>query len=61
MGSPAADKKKVHEMTVTTLRVEREKLDAFGRVAERQHRTIAQQFRHLIDKAIEDEPEEIGA
>ena len=48
-------------MTVTTLRVEREKLDAFGRVAERQHRTIAQQFRHLIDKAIEDEPEEIGA
>ena len=51
MGS-AREKQRVHDLTVTTLRVERTKLDRFGEIADAVHRTISQQLRHLIDQAI---------
>ena len=51
MGS-AREKQRVHDLTVTTLRVERTKLDRFGEIADAEHRTISQQLRHLIDQAI---------
>lgn len=63
MGS-AREKQRVHDLTVTTLRVERTKLDRFGEIADAEHRTISQQLRHLIDQAIADadrEPEDVTA
>lgn len=60
----AREKQKIHDLTVTTLRVEREKLDRFGEIAESQHRTVSQQLRHLIEQAIAEadrEPEDVTA
>lgn len=60
----AKEKQKIHDLTVTTLRVDREKLDRFGEIAESQHRTISQQLRHLIEQAIAEddrEPEDVSA
>ena len=60
----AREKQKIHDLTVTTLRVEREKLDRFGEIAVSQHRTISQQLRHLIEQAIAEadrEPEDVTA
>lgn len=53
MGS-TKEKQKVHDMTVTTLRVDRAKLDRLGEIAAAEHRTISQHLRHLIDRAIDE-------
>lgn len=51
MGSSTAQPKSV---AVTSVRIEQDKLDAFRKVAEAERRSVSQQLRYLIDRAIED-------
>ena len=52
MGSPANSK--VSEIAVTSIKVERGKLDQLKKIAEAQHRSVSQQIRFLIDSCIKD-------
>ena len=58
-------KQRIHDLAVTTLRVEQHKLDALARIAEAEHRTVSQQMRVLIDRALAEaegsDPEPTGA
>lgn len=42
------------EIAVTSVRIERERLDAFKRVAEANRRSVSQELRWLIDQHIAD-------
>ncbi len=42
------------DQAVTSVRIEREKLDAFRRVAESNRRSVSQELRWLIDRHIEE-------
>ncbi len=42
---------------VFTLRIERDKLDRFREVVEREHRTVVQDLRHYIDRRLAEERE----
>jgi predicted DNA-binding protein len=41
-------------MAVTSIRIERERLEAFKRVAESHRRSVSQEMRWLIDRHIEE-------
>jgi len=52
------------DIAVTSVKIERAKLDALRKIAERDRRNVSQQIRWLIDRCVEDEaaePEEIAA
>lgn len=49
MGSATTDPP---EIAVFSLKVERDKLDRFKRVAESKERTMAQQLRYLMDREV---------
>jgi predicted DNA-binding ribbon-helix-helix protein len=57
MGRSASD------IAVTSVKIERQKLDALKKIAERDRRNVSQQIRWLIDRCVEEdaEPEEIAA
>jgi predicted DNA-binding ribbon-helix-helix protein len=40
-------------IAVTSIRIERERLDAFKRVAEANRRSVSQELRWLIDRHVE--------
>jgi hypothetical protein len=42
----------VTEIAVTSVRIERERLDAFKRVAEANRRSVSQELRWLIDRHV---------
>jgi len=42
------------DLAVTSVRIEREKLDAFRRIADANRRSVSQELRWLIDRHIED-------
>lgn len=50
MGSATTD------IAVTSVRIERERLDAFKRVADANRRSVSQELRWLIDRHIEAHP-----
>lgn len=60
MGSAREQRPKIHDLTVTTLRVDRQKLDRLDEIAAAEHRTVSQQLRHLIDQAIAEADEDDG-
>lgn len=41
-------------LAVTSVRIERDKLEAFRELAESQRRNVSQQLNHLIDRALEE-------
>lgn len=43
---------KSNSSAVTTLRVDREKLDRFRQIAASEHRTVVQKFRVMIEEEI---------
>jgi hypothetical protein len=45
------------KIAVTSIRIERDRLDAFKRVAESNRRSVSQELRWLIDRHIETERE----
>lgn len=45
-----------NDLAVTSIRVERDKLDAFKRVADANRRSVSQELRWLIDRHIEAHP-----
>lgn len=59
MGSPATSA--VPEIAVTSVKIEREKLDALKEVAAAERRNVSQQIRFLIDRCIEDAERETEA
>ena len=53
---------KPQPVAVTSVRIEQDKLDAFRKVAEAERRSVSQQLRYLIDRAIEEhDAESAGA
>jgi len=42
------------DLAVTSVRIERDKLDAFRRIADSNRRSVSQELRWLIDRHIED-------
>jgi hypothetical protein len=59
MGSQATQqpRKRAHReqrMAVTSIRIERDRLDAFKRVAAANRRSVSQQMRWLMDQSIEE-------
>lgn len=46
---------RVAELAVTTVRIERSKLDALKAVAGRERRSTSQQIRWLIDRCLEEQ------
>lgn len=57
----ATQRKSTPELITTSLRVEREKLDRFRLTAEANRRTVSQELRWLMDKAIEQHEQEDAA
>lgn len=51
MGSATS---KPRQIAVTSVRIERDRLDAFKRVAEANRRSVSQELRWLIDRHVED-------
>jgi hypothetical protein len=49
------------EIAVTSVKIERDKLDAFKQIAAAERRTVSQQLRYLIDRCIEDDRAERAA
>lgn len=56
MGSATSTSKPASGIAVTSIRIERERLDAFRRVAEANRRSVSQELRWLIDRHVEDNP-----
>lgn len=58
MGSTTTPKS---EIAVTSVKIERDKLDALKEIAATEHRSVSQQIRFLIDRCIEDHDEQAVA
>lgn len=48
-------------LAVTSVRIERDKLDRFKQVADAHRRSVSQELRWLIDQAIEEADDEAAA
>lgn len=47
----------VSQLAVYTLRIERDKLDALRKLAAREHRTLSQELRWMIDERLKGDSE----
>lgn len=52
MGSATSNTSPVPEIAVTSVRIEKDKLDAFKALAAANRRSVSQELRWLIDQAI---------
>lgn len=53
MGNATSTSKAPTGIAVTSIKIERDKLDAFKRVAASNRRSVSQELRWLIDRAVE--------
>jgi predicted DNA-binding ribbon-helix-helix protein len=61
MGSGKSPSSVPAHIAVTSVRIEKTKLEAFKRIADAERRSVSQQLRWLIDRAIDEHEEREAA
>jgi hypothetical protein len=61
MGSGKSPSSVPAHIAVTSVRIEKAKLEAFKRIADAERRSVSQQLRWLIDRAIDEHEEREAA